>query len=92
MTTFVWPTEGGSGGAAAQGALGISNASSGFTVSFADIGTTNYAVACSIECPDATPQFLQAIIQNKQTNSFDVLLNAPTDSANYKLNYLVTLT
>ena len=49
----------------------------------------NYAVKFSFECNDANPIFLMGIIQNKTVNGFDILMNAPTDSANYKLNYTV---
>lgn len=50
---------------------------------------TNYAVKFSFECNDASPIFLMGIIQNKTVNGFDILMNAPTDSANYKLNYTI---
>jgi len=49
----------------------------------------NYAVKFSFECNDASPIFLMGIIQNKTVNGFDILMNAPTDSANYKLNYTI---
>lgn len=48
---------------------------------------TNYVAVPSFECDDASPIFLQWMIQNKTINGFSVLLNAPTDSANYKMHY-----
>lgn len=50
---------------------------------------SNYSVSFGIECNDSNPIFLNGIIQNKTVNGFDIILNAPTDSANYKLNYKV---
>ena len=50
---------------------------------------TNYAVKFSFECDDVNPIFLLGIIQNKTVNGFNILLNTPTDSANYKLNYTI---
>jgi len=49
----------------------------------------NYVVIPSFECNDVSPIFLQWVIQNKTVNGFDILMNAPTDSANYKLNYTI---
>ena len=50
---------------------------------------SNYAVKFSFECDDLNPIFLMGMIQNKTVNGFDILMNAPTDSANYKLNYTI---
>lgn len=47
----------------------------------------SYTAIPSFECNDPSPIFLQWMIQNKTVNGFDVLLNAPTDSANYKMHY-----
>ena len=47
----------------------------------------NYVVIPSFECNDTSPIFLQWMIQNKTASGFDILLNAPTDSANYKMHY-----
>jgi len=49
----------------------------------------NYTVIPGFECNDVNPIFLQSMIQNKTVNGFDVLLNAPTDSANYKFHYTI---
>lgn len=38
---------------------------------------------------DANPIFLQGIVTAKSTTGFTVTFNAPTDSANYVLNYMV---
>lgn len=48
-----------------------------------------YATPFSFECDDVNPIFLQGMIQNKTVIGFDIILNAPTDSANYKLNYYI---
>ena len=54
-----------------------------------DIGTTNYALNVSINNQiDADPIYLTAVITNKTTGGFDVELSAPTDSANYELEYM----
>jgi hypothetical protein len=47
----------------------------------------NYVAVPSFECDDPAPIFLQWIIHNKTASGFSVLLNAPTDSANYKMHY-----
>lgn len=70
--------------------LAIGNGVGVISVSFATPKTSiNYAVKFSFECSDSQPIFLMGMIQNKTVNGFDILLNAPTDSANYKLNYTV---
>lgn len=38
---------------------------------------------------DESPIFLNYVITGRTVNGFTVLFNAPTDSANYELNYLV---
>lgn len=70
--------------------VNISNNASVISIVFADQRPTNsYAVKFCFECPDANPIFLSGIIQNKLASGFDILMNAPTDSANYKLNFSV---
>lgn len=69
--------------------VSISNGASSVSVTFSTaFNNATYTVECSIECNDSTPIFLQWIIQNKTSSGFDVIFNAPTDSANYKLNYI----
>ena len=50
---------------------------------------TGYSVHPCFECDDSNPIFPQYILQNKTVNGFRIHLSAPTDSANYKLNYSV---
>lgn len=70
--------------------LSIGNGVGVISVSFASPKVdTNYSVKFSFECSDSQPIFLMGMIQNKTINGFDILLNAPTDSVNYKLNYTV---
>lgn len=75
----------------AGGFVAINSATQNFTVSFSsDLGTTNYVVNFSLENNvDADPIYLTGIITAKNTNGFDMELSAPTDSANYEINYMV---
>lgn len=44
---------------------------------------------CIENSASATPIFLQGVVTDRDANGFTVLLNAPTDSADYKLNYSI---
>lgn len=68
----------------------ITNGAQTFSVVFSsDIGSANYALNVSIENDvDTDPIYLTAIISNKLGTGFDIELSAPTDSANYILNYM----
>lgn len=54
----------------------------------ATMGTTNYSLDYSIQNnTDAFPIMLQGVVTAKDALGFTVVLNAPTDTANYTLNY-----
>lgn len=73
-----------------NGVLGIGSGVSYIDVSFSKaMASASYKINFSFECSDANPIFLSGIVYNKTTTGFSVLFNAPTDSANYKLNYSV---
>lgn len=84
---------GGSSGVlvARSGVEAIAQGVQNFSVLFSsDIGTTNYAISATFSNDvDTEPIYLTAIVSNKQTTGFDVELSAPTDSANYVIDYLV---
>jgi hypothetical protein len=69
----------------------IANATDTFTITFPTplIATVYVPIVCVNNYTDPSPQFLTAVVVNKTVNGFDVLLNAPTDSANYVLSYIV---
>jgi len=51
---------------------------------------TNYVVVPSmVNITDANPQFQDIVITNKSTSGFTASWNAPTDTANYVLGYIV---
>lgn len=85
---------GGGGSSTIDGRAGtdsLSNATQTHAVTFSsDLLTTNYAVIASItNTVDGSPIFLQIVDTIKASTGFTVTFNAPTDSANYKLEYIV---
>lgn len=85
-----WVLIGGQGnllGNAGQTAIasGAQTASIVFNTPMAD---TNYALVTSIENDtDATPIYLQIVSTAKSTTGFTFILNAPTDTAAYVINW-----
>jgi hypothetical protein len=68
---------------------GVSNLSVVFSSALA---STSYAVTVTMEnTTDANPQFQPVTVTAKSTTGFSVNWNAPTDSANYKLNYIAIM-
>lgn len=69
----------------------IANGSNTVSVVFTSpLSSTNYAVNFTIDNEvDADPQYLQGLVTVKDVAGFTVLLNAPTDSANYQITYMV---
>lgn len=74
-----------------SGSVNLSNGDASKSVSFSSpMPDTNYKVVLSIECPDDNPVFLSYNYKNKTVNGFDIVLNGPVDSDNYKISYTVT--
>jgi len=73
------------------GEVAISNAAQTAAVVFsASMGTTNYAISWSIKnTVDSDPIYPSGVITVKDNDGFTVELNAPVDSGNYVLEYLV---
>lgn len=62
-----------------------------FTVVFpSTLPDVNYVPQVAlVNYVDPTPQFQEVVVVNKTTTGFTAIWNAPTDSANYQLAYLV---
>lgn len=83
---------GGSGSTNARvGSAAIPLGVTQITVVFSTALTSvNYNVLCDISnLVDVNPQFQTPIVTNKTTTGFTVKWNAPTDSANYAIEYVV---
>lgn len=72
------------------GSSPIDTASATWTVAFTSaVADTDYALAISVHnLTDASPIFLIPIVTAKTVNGFTVTFNAPTDTANYVLEYV----
>ena len=89
----------GSGGIIVMSSLGdlksgtesILTATQSFTVTLAaNQGSSTYIILGSVvNTTDADPQLLSFVIKTQTATTFDVLLTAPTDSANYKFKWAV---
>jgi ribosome-binding factor A len=78
------------GGMDRHGRYAIANDTCTFTVSFADIGTTNYTINATLEnTSDSPPSIYAFIVSARTSSSFDITLMGDTDSANYVLNWTV---
>ena len=77
---------GGGGGVGASGSVNISSGSSSVSVSYTKPGSYN-PVWSILNTADTSPIFLQGTITAESTSGFTVTFSAPTDSANYYLNY-----
>jgi hypothetical protein len=63
-----------------------------FTVTFADLGTTNYIVVASISnIVDASIRHLSFNVTAKTSNSFTFVTDQTTDHTNYKCEYMIAL-
>jgi hypothetical protein len=68
----------------------IANGVSSVSVTFAALPNTSYVVlAQMVNTVDVTPQFQPMTVTAKSTTGFTASFNAPTDSGNYKLDWLV---
>lgn len=75
-----------------DGEVNVNSGVTSITVNFpANVGTADPKVkAWLINTSDANPQFQEAIVTARSATQFTASWNAPTDSANYKLLYLVS--
>lgn len=71
--------------------VSVSSGVSSATVTFpAAIGNSTYRVAAWLfNSTDAEPQYQPLTVTARTSASFTVKFNAPTDSANYKIMYIV---
>lgn len=76
-----------------DGEAPIGNAVSSLAVSFPATlqtgNTTPRVVAWMVNTTDPNPQFQDVVITARSATGFTASWNAPTDSANYKLAYIV---
>lgn len=78
------------GGVDRYGITDIGDGVSFITVSFADIGATNYVVNATLEnTSDSPPSIYPFIVSAKTSSSFTVSFSGDIDSANYKLNWSI---
>ncbi len=70
--------------------VAISNGASTVSVTYTSpFANTNYALVVMVRnTTDSSPIFLQPVITAKSTTGFTATFNAPTDSANYSLDYI----
>lgn len=90
--TLTWDPIGGFGALLGRSeSVAISNGAQTVAVSFAvAMPSANYALVVNItNTTDADPQYLSFANIVKTASGFTVELNAPTDSANYVLEYMV---
>lgn len=75
------------------GRTAVANGATSQAVTFSStLGTTNYAAVCVLtNLTDANPQFQTAIPTAKTATGFTASWNAPTDSANYVLDWIVSV-
>jgi hypothetical protein len=75
-----------------KGSYAMPQGSSTFTVTFSDLGTTNYIVVASISnIVDVTIRHLTFNVTAKTSNSFSFVTDQTTDHPNYKCEYMIAL-
>ena len=63
-----------------------------FVVNFPDVGINTYSVDVTVQnLVDATARHLIGTVTQKKTNSFTFQTPQTTDSANYKVNWIIDL-
>lgn len=94
MASYNWPPQGsgGSGGSDVV-AAGVVNLTSGISSIIVNYDVTLLTAIPPIfsfaNATDANPIFLIGYVSAFSTTGFTVVMNAQTDSANYKLSYVV---
>ncbi len=82
--------DGASSGIAHKGRLSIPNEASSITISFSDIGHTNYTVNAIMEnTTDPTPSIYMYTVTAKTSSSFTIIFTGDMDSANYIINWML---
>ena len=86
-----WVQLGSGGPAVRANSVAITNATSSVVVTYSStIGSTNYAVTCTMRnIVDTSPEFQPITITAKSATGFTATWNAPVDTANYFLEYTV---
>lgn len=96
--TFYWSSGSGGGGgggsgagsAQAAGVVSIAASVSSKSVVYATaIGSSLPPIFSFINTIDSSPIFLSGFVSAFSTTGFTITFNAPTDSANYKIDYAV---
>lgn len=79
------------GGSSGAASVAIGNAASSIDVVFTTpFGSTSYMLLTNItNVTDAAPIFLQVVDTAKSSTGFTATFNAPTDTANYVLEYMI---
>jgi hypothetical protein len=78
------------GGIDRHGRQAVANTASTVTVSFSDLGHTNYTINTTLEnTTDSPPSIYAFIISARTSSSFTVTFMGDMDSANYVLNWSV---
>jgi hypothetical protein len=74
------------------GRAAVSSSASSVAVTFSTAITTSYVPVCSWQnTTDSTPQFQPIVITAFSTTGFTASWNVPTDSANYSINWFVSV-
>jgi hypothetical protein len=65
--------------------MGVTSMTATFSVAFS---STNYSIVAMLQnLTDPTPQYQTVVVTNKTTTGFTATWNAPTDTANYLIDY-----
>lgn len=73
-----------------SGVYSMPDATSTFTVSGLDIGTTNYSIQLTVSnTVNVTVRHLVPVVTAKTSTSFSFVTNQTTDHPNYKAEYLI---
>jgi hypothetical protein len=71
------------------GSASVSASATSVSVTFSSaLASTNYAIICTwMNTVDSNPQLQPFVVTAFSTSGFTVSWNAPTDTANYKINW-----
>lgn len=82
---------GGSGNSGVAQEVSVGGGLTSLVITFpSPLSGTNYVpIVQFVNLVDASPQFQTILVSNKTTSGFTAIWNAPTDSANYRISYIV---